>query len=293
MAKVNQTYYVPDQSRWPIIGAIALFFLALGAGHLVNEVASGQTGFGRYLMMAGVALLAFMLFGWFRHIIRESMTGLYSAQMDRSFRQGMVWFIFSEVMFFLAFFGVLFYARQLAVPWLDGAGHRVMTGQLLWPDFTAHWPLLKTPGGTTTQAMPWQGIPLINTLILLGSSVTLLFAHMSLENGRRMRLKGMLLATVVLGLIFLWFQGYEYLHAYRDLGLRLDSGIYGNTFFILTGFHGLHVLLGTLFLTIIWLRIMLRDHFTPQRHFAFQAAAWYWHFVDVVWLCLFVFVYLL
>ncbi|MFQ2592314.1 cytochrome c oxidase subunit 3 [Aeromonas caviae] len=293
MAKVNQTYYVPDQSRWPIIGAIALFFLALGAGHLVNEVASGQTGFGRYLMMAGVALLAFMLFGWFRHIIRESMIGLYSAQMDRSFRQGMVWFIFSEVMFFLAFFGVLFYARQLAVPWLDGAGHRVMTGQLLWPDFTAHWPLLKTPGGATTQAMSWQGIPLINTLILLGSSVTLLFAHMSLENGRRMRLKGMLLATVVLGLIFLWFQGYEYLHAYRDLGLRLDSGIYGNTFFILTGFHGLHVLLGTLFLTIIWLRIMLRDHFTPQRHFAFQAAAWYWHFVDVVWLCLFVFVYLL
>ena len=293
MAKVNQTYYVPDQSRWPIIGAIALFFLALGAGHLVNEVTSGQTGFGRYLMMAGVALLAFMLFGWFRHIIRESMTGLYSAQMDRSFRQGMVWFIFSEVMFFLAFFGVLFYARQLAVPWLDGAGHRVMTGQLLWPDFTAHWPLLKTPGGATTQAMPWLGIPLINTLILLGSSVTLLFAHMSLENGRRMRLKGMLLATVVLGLTFLWFQGYEYLHAYRDLGLRLDSGIYGNTFFILTGFHGLHVLLGTLFLTIIWLRIMLRDHFTPQRHFTFQAAAWYWHFVDVIWLCLFVFVYLL
>jgi cytochrome c oxidase subunit 3 len=158
MAKVNQTYYVPDQSRWPIIGAIALFFLALGAGHLVNEVASGQTGFGRYLMMAGVALLAFMLFGWFRHIIRESMTGLYSAQMDRSFRQGMVWFIFSEVML-SGFFGVLFYARQLAVPWLDGAGHRVMTGQLLWPDFTAHWPLLKTPGGATTQAMPWQGSP--------------------------------------------------------------------------------------------------------------------------------------
>ena len=153
---------------------------------------------------------------------------------------------------------MLFYARQLAVPWLDGAGHRVMTGQLLWPDFTAHWPCSRRPAGATTQAMPWQGIPLINTLILLGSSVTLLFAHMSLENGRRMRLKGMLLATVVLGLIFLWFQGYEYLHAYRDLGLRLDSGIYGNTFFILTGFHGLHVLLGTLFLTIIWLRIMLR-----------------------------------
>ena len=178
------------------------------------------------------------------------------------------------------------------MPWLDGAGNKAMTAQLLWPDFTAHWPLLKTPGAPT-QAMPWHGIPLINTVILLGSSVTLLFAHTGLESGKRNRLKGMLLVTVVLRLTFLWLQGYEYLHAYRDLGLRFDSGIYGNTFFILTGFHGLHVMLGTLFLTIIWLRIMLRDHFTPQRHFAFQAAAWYWHFVDVVWLCLFVFVYLL
>ena len=125
MAKVNQTYYVPDQSRWPIIGAVALFFLAFGAGHLVNEVASKQDGVGRYLMMAGVALLVFMLFGWFRHIIQESMTGLYSAQMDRSFRQGMVWFIFSEVMFFLAFFGVLFYARQLSCPgWMARATRR-------------------------------------------------------------------------------------------------------------------------------------------------------------------------
>ena len=179
------------------------------------------------------------------------------------------------------------------MPWLDGAGNKAMTAQLLWPDFSAHWPMVKTPGGTTTQAMPWHGIPLINTLILLGSSVTLLFAHTGLENGKRSRLKGMLLVTVLLGLAFLWLQGYEYLHAYRDLGLRLDSGIYGNTFFILTGFHGLHVTLGTVFLLIIWLRIVLKDHFTAERHFAFQAAAWYWHFVDVVWLCLFVFVYLL
>ncbi|MNG15311.1 Cytochrome c oxidase subunit 3 [compost metagenome] len=103
----------------------------------------------------------------------------------------------------------------------------------------------------------------------------------------------MLLATVLLGLAFLWLQGYEYMHAYRELGLRFDSGIYGNTFFILTGFHGLHVTLGTVFLGIIWLRIVLKNHFTAERHFAFQAAAWYWHFVDVVWLCLFVFVYLL
>ena len=293
MAKVTQHYYVPEQSRWPIIGAMALFLLAFGAGQLVNEIANKQSGIGGYLMMAGVILLLFMLFGWFRHIIHESMTGLYSPQMDRSFRQGMAWFIFSEVMFFLAFFGVLFYARQLAIPWLDGAGNKAMTAQLLWPDFTAHWPMLKTPGGTVTQAMPWHGLPLINTLILLSSSVTLQFAHTGLERGNRAQLKWMLLGTLLLGLTFLWLQGYEYMHAYQKLGLRLDSGIYGNTFFILTGFHGLHVTLGVAFLCVIWLRILLKNHFSAERHFAFQAAAWYWHFVDVVWLCLFVFVYLL
>lgn len=293
MAKTYQTYYVPEQSPWPIVGAIALFLLAFGAGHFVNEVTRNKDGHGEYMLMAGVALLVFMLVGWFRNVIDESMGGLYSAQMDRSFRQGMSWFIFSEVMFFAAFFGALFYARMIAMPWLDGESNNAMTAEILWPDFAAHWPMTKTPGGTETTAMPWQGLPLYNTLILLTSSVTLQFAHVALEQGKRVQLRLMLLLTVLLGASFLGLQAYEYMHAYQELNLRLDSGIYGNTFFLLTGFHGLHVTLGALFLAVIWLRIMLKNHFTAHNHFAFQAAAWYWHFVDVVWLCLFVFVYVL
>ena len=293
MAKTYQTYYVPEQSPWPIVGAIALFLLAFGAGHFVNEVTRNKEGHGEYMLLAGAALLVFMLVGWFRNVIDESMGGLYSAQMDRSFRQGMSWFIFSEVMFFAAFFGALFYARMIAMPWLDGESNNAMTAEILWPDFSAHWPMTKTPGGIETTAMPWQGLPLYNTLILLTSSVTLQFAHVALEQGKRLQLRLMLLLTVLLGASFLGLQAYEYMHAYQELNLRLDSGIYGNTFFLLTGFHGLHVTLGALFLAIIWLRIMLKNHFTAHNHFAFQAAAWYWHFVDVVWLCLFVFVYVL
>lgn len=293
MAKTYQTYYVPEQSPWPIVGAIALFLLAFGAGHFVNEVTRNKEGHGEYMLLAGVALLVFMLVGWFRNVIDESMSGLYSAQMDRSFRQGMSWFIFSEVMFFAAFFGALFYARMIAMPWLDGESNNAMTAEILWPDFAAHWPMTNTPGGIETTAMPWQGLPLYNTLILLTSSVTLQFAHVALEQGKRLQLRLMLLLTVLLGASFLGLQAYEYMHAYQDLNLRLDSGIYGNTFFLLTGFHGLHVTLGALFLGVIWLRIMLKNHFTAHNHFAFQAAAWYWHFVDVVWLCLFVFVYVL
>ncbi|MBU1437509.1 MAG: cytochrome c oxidase subunit 3 [Gammaproteobacteria bacterium] len=293
MSNAYEKYYVPEQSPWPFVGAVALFLIAFGAGHLVNEVTRGKEGYGSYLLIAGVAILIFMLVGWFRNVIDESMSGLYSKQMDRSFRQGMSWFIFSEVMFFFAFFGALFYARLIAMPWLDGASNNAMTAAILWPDFSAHWPMIKTPGGTETTAMPWQGLPLYNTIILLTSSVTLQFAHTAMEQNKRGQLKLMLLLTVLLGATFLVLQGYEYMHAYQDLGLKLDSGIYGNTFFLLTGFHGMHVTLGAIFLLVMLLRIVLKNHFTAHKHFAFQAAAWYWHFVDVVWLCLFVFVYVL
>lgn len=292
MATRIEKYYVPAQSSWPIIGAVALFFLGYGAAQFVNDYSRSQSGIGPYLLLAGAALLFYMLFGWFGNVIRESMDGLYSDQMDRSFRQGMSWFIFSEVMFFLAFFGALFYARIISVPDLAGARHAA-TAELLWPNFTAIWPLVKTPDGTETQAMPWQGAPLYNTLILLASSITLQFAHMGMEQGKRTQLKVFLLLTIILGVIFLMMQVGEYMHAYGELGLRLNSGVYGNTFFMLTGFHGLHVTLGAIILTVVFLRIIIKNHFTQERHFAFQAASWYWHFVDVVWLNLFVFVYVL
>jgi cytochrome c oxidase subunit III len=292
MAARIERYYVPEQSSWPVLGAGALFLIGFGAANLVNEYAKGHHGVGVYLLAIGLVLLLCMLVGWFGNVINESMEGLYSAQMDRSFRQGMSWFIFSEVMFFLAFFGALFYARMVAVPDLAGARHEE-TGTLLWPEFVANWPLLKTPGGTVTNPMAWEDLPLINTLLLLGSSITLQFAHVGLEQGMRLQLKIFLGLTILLGVSFLGLQVHEYSQAYEELHLRLDSGIYGNTFFLLTGFHGLHVTLGAIILTVIWLRILIKNHFTPERHFGFQAAAWYWHFVDVVWLNLFVFVYVL
>lgn len=293
MSASYQRYYVPDHSVWPIVGAVALFFMGFGAALMINQLAKDQHGFGGYLMLVGFALLFFMLVGWFKNVISESIEGLYSSQMDRSFRQGMSWFIFSEVMFFAAFFGALFYAREISVPWLGGASNNVMTGEILWPSFEAIWPLTITPGGTETEAMPWEGIPLYNTLILLASSVTLQFAHMGIEENKHTQLGFFMMLTIVLGVCFLGLQAYEYIHAYQEMGLRLDSGVYGNTFFLLTGFHGLHVTLGTIFLIVIFLRIAVKGHFTSERHFGFQAAAWYWHFVDVVWLNLFIFVYVL
>ncbi|WP_372880244.1 cytochrome c oxidase subunit 3 [Psychromonas sp.] len=285
----HDKYYVPAQSYWPIIGAVGLFFIAAGAGLTVMQIGKqGTSGF--YLLMAGFAVLFLMLFGWIKNVIHESKTGLYSRQMDLSFRQSMWWFIFSEVMFFLAFFGVLFYARMLSVPWLGGAGNNAMTNELLWPDFQAVWPLIKTPSGETTQAMGWFGLPLLNTFILLASSVTLHFAHHALLVGKRPLLKALMVITVFLGICFLYFQVVEYSHAYRELDLTLASGIYANTFYLLTGFHGMHVTLGALLLFIVTMRIF-KGHFTKGSHFAFQAAAWYWHFVDLVWLCLFFFVY--
>ncbi|RJX70975.1 cytochrome c oxidase subunit 3 [Vibrio sinensis] len=294
MSDKPTSYYVPAQSSWPIVGAIALFLVAVGAGLTVQSVTDNDESglFGKIILLIGFIVLLYMLAGWFSNVITESMGGLYSNQLSRSFRQGMSWFIFSEVMFFGAFFGALFYARMISVPWLGGASNNLMTNEILWPAFDALWPLTTTPDGTTTQAMGWQGIPLKNTIILLLSSVTLHMAHISLEKNKRTALIVWLEITIILAGFFLYFQVAEYGHAYEELGLTLQSGVYGNTFFMLTGFHGLHVCLGTIFLIILLFRVA-KDHFTPKDHFAFQAGSWYWHFVDVVWLCLFVFVYVL
>jgi cytochrome c oxidase subunit 3 len=286
-------YYVPAQSQWPIVGAVALFLIAFGAGNYVHDMHNNTSGYGGYLLVAGFALIIYMLFGWFSNVINESMAGKYSHQMDRSFRQGMSWFIFSEVMFFAAFFGALFYVRNFAVPWLGGAGNNAMTHEVLWPEFQAMWPLIKTPDGTTTNAMGWYGLPLINTIILLTSSITAHFAHVALEQNKRSAIKFWLGLTILLGVTFLTLQVVEYGHAYsEEMRLTLTSGVYGNTFFMLTGFHGMHVTLGTIMLFVVFLRV-LKGHFTPTNSFAFQAASWYWHFVDVVWVLLFLFVYIL
>lgn len=286
-----EKYYVPEQSIWPIVGAVALFLIAVGAGNFTVEVAKGKEGFGEWVLLAGIVMLIVMVTGWFRNQIHESMSGLYSAQLGRSYRQGMAWFIFSEVMFFAAFFGALFYARMIAIPWLGGASNNAMTNEVLWPGFEAVWPLLQTPGGTESTQMGWFGLPLINTLLLLTSSVTCHYAHVGLEQNKRKQLSWMLGATIILGCIFLALQVEEYIHAY-DIGLTLDSGLYGNTFFMLTGFHGMHVTLGTVILIVLWFRVQ-KGHFTPDNHFAFQAGSWYWHFVDVVWVMLFFFVYII
>ncbi|TBV75494.1 cytochrome c oxidase subunit 3 [Pseudoxanthomonas winnipegensis] len=281
-------YFVPAQSKWPFVGSIAMFVLMIGAASWLNDAA-----WGKWTFLVGVVLLAATLFMWFGDVIRESVAGRYNGQVDVSFRMGMVWFIFSEVMFFAAFFGALFYTRTFSLPWLGGQGDGVMTNALLWEGYSAGWP---TNGpamvGGTFQTIPAWGLPLINTLILLTSGVTLTIGHHALKAAQRGTVLLWLGITVLLGLTFLYFQVTEYAHAYHALNLTLGSGIYGSTFFMLTGFHGAHVFLGTLMLAIMWLRV-LKGHFTKDHHFAFEAAAWYWHFVDVVWLALFLFVYVL
>jgi len=292
---MNETprYYVPHSSIWPIVGSIALFVTAFGAANFIHqstEKVATESSFGQPIFFVGLATIVFMMFGWFATVIKENLEGMVSEQLDRSYRMGMLWFILSEVMFFAVFFGALFYARIISVPWLAGAGNNLETHLLLWPDFAESWPLFMTPGGTMTESMgPW-GLPFINTVILVSSSVTITFSHWALKKNKRTGLILWLGLTVALGGTFLTLQVVEYRHAFEELGLSLGSGIYGSTFFMLTGFHGAHVTLGTIMLTIMLLRV-LRGHFTPDNHFAFEATSWYWHFVDVVWLFLFTFVY--
>ena len=284
MSSSNGGYYLPAPSHWPIVGSVGMFLMLFGFASFLH-------GSSSLIMIAGAAIIIFMLFGWFGTVINESLSGKYNSQVDTSFRMAMGWFIFSEVMFFAAFFGALFYARMWAVPWLGGAGNNVMTNELLWPGFEAVWPT-NGPGdvGGAYQSMgPW-GIPAINTLILLSSGVTLTWAHWGLKKADRTQLILGLMATVALGFLFIGLQAYEYYHAYHELNLTMNSGMYGSTFFMLTGFHGLHVTLGATMLFVILIRSM-KGHFTEENHFAFEAVAWYWHFVDVVWLGLFIFVY--
>jgi cytochrome c oxidase subunit 3 len=279
LAKTDH-YYVPQPSGWPVVGSIALFLLATGATIWFN----GAT-WGAYVSGAGFLVLVYMMVGWFGKVIHESEGGSYNKQVDVSFRWGMSWFIFSEVMFFAAFFGALFYARSLAVPWLGDLEHK-----LLWPDFSAQWPSAGPAFAEPFTPMGAWGIPALNTLLLLSSGVTVTWAHWALKMNNRPQLILGLIATIALGATFLGFQAYEYIHAYSELNLKLTTGIYGTTFFMLTGFHGFHVTVGVIMLTVILARC-IAGHFRPDHHFGFEAVSWYWHFVDVVWLLLFVLVY--
>ncbi len=283
------TYYVPHSSPWPIVGSIALFCVMWGAVSFLNDWAPAWS------FLPGALGLAVLFFGWFATVINENQAGLFNAQVDKSFRMGMMWFIISEVMFFAAFFGALFYARELSVPWIGGEGVKVFNKLLLWQDFAPTWPTngpdrLGGHADGSFETIQAFSLPAVNTALLLTSGVTITIAHHALRAGHRTQLAIFLAATWILGFIFVYLQGTEYHEAYSELGLKLSTGIYGSTFFMLTGFHGLHVTIGAIMLTVIWLRC-LRGHFTAKNHFAFEAVAWYWHFVDVVWLILFVFVY--
>lgn len=286
MAQAQGSYYVPHGSHWPITGSVALFTVMIGASLWLNG-----TSVGPFIFAAGFGMLLYMVFGWFGTVIGESEGGIYNKDVDTSFRMGMSWFIFSEVMFFAVFFGALFYARGISIPWLGGSSNNFFTNQELWSGFVAAWPTNGPASlGGDYKVMGAWGIPALNTAILLTSGVTLTIAHHAIQQGKRSTLNLYLGLTILLGFIFLGFQAYEYIHAYTDLNLKLSTGIYGSTFFLLTGFHGLHVTLGAIMLTVIWLRC-LRGHFKSDNHFGFEAVAWYWHFVDVVWLFLFIFVY--
>ncbi|HQR85602.1 MAG: cytochrome c oxidase subunit 3 [Burkholderiales bacterium 35-55-47] len=281
-------YYVPEPSRHPAMAALGLFFIIMGASQWVND-----SSWGPYALLFGMLILLTVLYQWFGDAIHESESGEYGDNIDASFRWSMSWFIFSEVMFFGAFFGALWWARVHSVPALGDPDNF----SVLWPDFKAIWPSVAA-GATASPAqiiepfvtMSPLWLPTINTALLLSSGVTITIAHHAMRENDRSKTILFMWMTVLFGVVFLGLQGYEYYHAYTDLNLKLTSGIFGSTFFMLTGFHGFHVFLGTLMLIIITLRLQ-KGHFTAERHFGFEGVAWYWHFVDVVWLGLYILVY--
>jgi cytochrome c oxidase subunit 3 len=285
----NNAYYIPHKAVWPVIGTVGLMIMLAGFANYLNDKAIGPT-----MMVFGLMTFIVMLAGWFTLQATESETGMYNHGVGISYRMGMMWFIFSEVMFFAAFFGALWYTRNLSVPWLGGVGDGPgRSSNMLWQGFQDVWPT-NGPGklGGEYEPMGAFGLPLLNTLILLTSGVTCTWAHHGLLAKNRAQLLKGLGATVALGFLFVGFQASEYYEAYHEMGLTLSSGVYGSTFFMLTGFHGFHVCVGAIILSVVLFRSW-KGHFTPENHFAFEGAAWYWHFVDVVWLGLFIFVYIM
>ena len=315
-----EKYYVPEKSKLAICATIGLVLSIYGAASIMNDMTFGDPNEATSswsIFLFGLFFFLATLFAWFRTAIKENIAGMNSAQLKRSYVLGMFWFIFSEVMFFFAFFGALFYVRTLVGPWLAGEGDGGRMNGLLWEGFQFDWPMMQTPqeavGGAAAQPIANNGaftspqtsmsfadahawymwLPLWNTIILLSSSFTCHIAHMGILDGNKKKFNLWLGITVALGMIFVVVQAYEYYEAYAHFGLTLNAGIYGSTFFMLTGFHGFHVFMGMTMLLIQWLRSVRGGHFTADDHFGFEASSWYWHFVDVVWVFLFLFVYIL
>jgi cytochrome c oxidase subunit 3 len=292
-------YFIADPSHWPLVGTLGIFTTVVG---LVQTLHHGAIG--PYLLGAGLAILLATMFGWFGVVINESINGMHSKQMDKTYRWGMMWFIVSEVALFGVFFLALFYTRLFTVPELGADPFEfakalymyrgTATHEYLWPHFQAAWPLLTNPNPTLfvgpKEVVATWGIPALNTLILLSSAVTVTWAHWGFKKGNNRQIIIGLALTIILGAIFEGFQAHEYIKAYTEYGLTLSSGIYGSTFFTLTGLHAMHVSIGVIMLSVIFIRTV-KGHFLPEHHFAFEAVSWYWHFVDVVWLFLFIFVY--
>jgi cytochrome c oxidase subunit 3 len=265
----NHDYHLVDPSPWPFVGATAAFILAIGAVMWMH-------GSSVAIMLLGLALVLYTMFMWWRDVIKEAHQGDHTPVVSLHLRYGMLMFIASEVMFFVAWFWAFFDASLFSGEAIQQA--RVAATGGIWP-----------PKGTEVFD-PWH-LPLLNTLILLTSGTTVTWAHHALLNKDRKGLVWGLVLTIVLGLIFTAVQAYEYAHAAFAFSRDNGGSIYGSTFFMATGFHGFHVIIGTIFLTVCLLRA-LKGHFTPTQHFGFEAAAWYWHFVDVVWLFLFAAVYI-
>lgn len=315
-----ESYYVPAKSKLAIFATIGLMLSLLGAANIMNDMTFGDPAESTNswtIFYCGLFFFAAVLFSWFRIAIKENIAGMNSAQLKKSYVLGMYWFIFSEVMFFFAFFGALFYVRNLAGPWLGGEGDGGRMNGLLWDGFEYAWPMMQTPqeavGGAGAQLLANNGsftsahtsmafadakawymwLPMWNTIVLLTSSFTCHLAHMGILDGNKKKFNLWLGITVALGMLFVVLQIAEYYEAYAHFGLTLNSGIYGSTFFMLTGFHGFHVFMGMTMLFIQWLRSVKGGHFSADDHFGFEASSWYWHFVDVVWVFLFLFVYIL
>ena len=270
-AKPNHDYHLVPPSPWPLIGSISAFVLAVGAIFWMKNLKMAGLHVGPYIFGAGLIGVLYVMIAWWTDVVHEAETGDHTRVVQLSHRYGMILFISSEVMFFVAWFWAFFDASLFT-------NEAIQYSRV---EFTGgHWP----PKGIEVLD-PWH-LPLLNTLLLLTSGTTVTWAHHALLNGDREGLKKGLMATIVLGMIFSFVQGYEYAHA----PFAFKNSIYGSTFFMATGFHGFHVIVGTIFLIVCLIRTM-KGQFTPKQHLGFEFAAWYWHFVDVVWLFLFACIY--